>query len=134
MQPGYISSQRAAGESPRRPRQRVARAAHVGACGVVRSGIRASAGVRSPLRWLQPPQAATVFSQVFFQGQGGNDNFFRDTTAIPAAAAFPTYPGFVVAVIDRDRHADGDRSSAHGPVAWMRIPVGIAVVAVASLA
>ena len=66
MLPGYISSQKAGGEiPPAGPHQRVTRAAHVGACGVVRSGIRASAGVRSPLRWLQPPQAATVFSQVF---------------------------------------------------------------------
>jgi hypothetical protein len=41
----------AGGESrPAGPHQRVARAAHVGACGVVRSGIRASAVVRSPLR------------------------------------------------------------------------------------
>jgi hypothetical protein len=36
-----------------------------GAAGVICSGIHASSGVRSPLRWLQPPQAATVFSQVF---------------------------------------------------------------------
>lgn len=39
--------------------------AQEGAAGVIRSGIRASTGVRPPLRWLQPPQAATVFSQVF---------------------------------------------------------------------
>ena len=39
-----------AGEPRRRPSQRWTRAAHVGACGVVRSGIRAWAGVRSPLR------------------------------------------------------------------------------------
>ena len=31
----------------------------------MRSGIFASAGVRSPLRWLQSPHAATVFSQEF---------------------------------------------------------------------
>src|SRR5437773_1225416 len=35
---------------PAGPHQRAARAAHVGACGETRSAIRASAGVRSPLR------------------------------------------------------------------------------------
>jgi hypothetical protein len=47
-----------------RPRQRWARAAHDGAAGVTRSGMRASTGVRSPLRWLHGPHAATVFFQV----------------------------------------------------------------------
>src|SRR5207249_405779 len=36
-----------------------------GTVGVTRIAIPASAGVRSPLRWLQPPHAATVFSHVF---------------------------------------------------------------------
>jgi hypothetical protein len=45
--------------------QRGTRVAQVGAAGVIRSGIRASTGVRSPLRWLQPPQAATVLVQEF---------------------------------------------------------------------
>jgi hypothetical protein len=39
--------------------------AQTGANGVVRSGIRASEGVRSPLRLLQRSQAATVFSHSF---------------------------------------------------------------------
>ena len=40
----------AGGSTRRAPRQRAARAAHVGVCGETRSAIRASAGVRSPLR------------------------------------------------------------------------------------
>jgi hypothetical protein len=44
--------------------QRRDSAAQVGTVGAVRRGMRASDGVRSPLRWLQPPQAATVLSQV----------------------------------------------------------------------
>ena len=45
-------------------RQRRYIATHVGTVGTVRRGMRASDGVRSPLRWLQPPQAATVLSQL----------------------------------------------------------------------
>lgn len=57
---------RGAGGRPAAGRtQRAARAAHDGARGVIRSGIRASAGVLSPLRWLHGPHAATVFFQVF---------------------------------------------------------------------
>src|SRR4051794_8584673 len=38
--------------------------ARVGAYGVTRSRIPASAGVRLALRWLQPAHAATVLSQL----------------------------------------------------------------------
>ena len=44
--------------------QRWEAADHVGDVGLIRNCIPASVGVRSPLRWLQPPQAATVFTQV----------------------------------------------------------------------
>src|SRR5690606_8597048 len=49
----------------RRANRRLAIAAQVGATGRVRNRIPASAGVRSPLRWLQRWQAATVLVQVF---------------------------------------------------------------------
>lgn len=49
----------------RRPVQRWASDAHDGAVGLTRSTMPASAGVRSPLRWLHGPHAATVFFHVF---------------------------------------------------------------------
>ena len=61
-----IGRRGAGGRPPAGRTQRAARAAHDGACGVIRSGIRASAGVLSPLRWLHGPHAATVLRQVFF--------------------------------------------------------------------
>ena len=80
MLPGYISPQ--CGRSGRRSRepplnpsrsapgpdrhQRRPSTAHVGATGSIRNLIPASAGVWSPLRWLQPPHAATVLAKVFF--------------------------------------------------------------------
>ena len=45
--------------------QRRASDAHDGVVAADRMTIPASAGVRSPLRWLQPSQAAIVLSQVF---------------------------------------------------------------------
>jgi hypothetical protein len=45
--------------------QRRASAAHDGVVASNPSTMPASAGVRSPLRWLQPSQAAIVFSHVF---------------------------------------------------------------------
>ena len=45
--------------------QRRASAAQVGAVGLTSSRIPASAGVRSPLRWLHGSHAATVLDQVF---------------------------------------------------------------------
>jgi hypothetical protein len=54
---------RPAGDGPAGRRQRKDSAAQVGTVGTVRRGMRASDGVRSSLRWLQPPHAATVFSQ-----------------------------------------------------------------------
>ena len=44
--------------------QSAASFARVGAYGVTRSRMRASAGVRLALRWLHDAQAATVFSQL----------------------------------------------------------------------
>src|SRR5262249_6531757 len=44
---------------------RIPTAAHDGAEGLRRNGIRASSGVRLPLRWLHGPHAATVLDQVF---------------------------------------------------------------------
>jgi hypothetical protein len=49
----------------RRPHRQRASDAHDGVAGSIRDRMPASAGVRSPLRWLQPSQAATVLSQVF---------------------------------------------------------------------
>lgn len=45
--------------------QRLVTCAQAGVRGTTRSRMPASSGVRSPLRWLQPPQAATVLRQVF---------------------------------------------------------------------
>ena len=56
MLPGYISSQEAGGPMCPPAVQRRARAAHVGACGVVRSGSRA------------------VFSHVFFPPRAPGQN------------------------------------------------------------
>ncbi len=65
MLPNYTSSQWAGrGLAPGRGQREVSDA-HDGAVGLTRSTIPASAGVRSPLRWLHRPQAATVFFQVF---------------------------------------------------------------------
>lgn len=72
----------AAGERTRRPVQREASDAHDGAVGLTRSIIPASAGVRSPLRWLHGPHAATVFFHVF---RPPRDRGVRLTGLEPAA-------------------------------------------------
>jgi len=51
--------------SPTAGHQRRASDAHDGAAGLTHSAMPASAGVRSPFRWLHGPHAATVFFHVF---------------------------------------------------------------------
>jgi hypothetical protein len=60
-----IGSRRAAVPAGRQRRAIAVSAARVGAVGFTRSTMPASAGMRSPLRWLQPSQQATVLAQLF---------------------------------------------------------------------
>lgn len=96
----------AGGVMARQPSQRCASDPHAGTTGLMRSTMPASAGVRSPLRWLQGAHALTVFGQVFCPPRAGQDVVDRHGRTLAVAA-----PPFVAG-----------QDAALGPGGALRVP------------